>query len=61
MSMDDHVDVFKGYIEGQLLQGRYMIGEMIGKGSFGLVYAIIDQKKPSRPLVVKIAEDTKSF
>ena len=38
-----------------------MIGEMIGKGSFGLVYAIIDQQKPSRPLVVKIAEDTKSF
>ena len=55
------IDEIKNKIEGSVLKGRFEIGRLIDKGSFGKVYKCVDLQDKNRPLVVKIASDYKQF
>ena len=55
------IDEIQNKIEGSVLKGRYAIGRLIDRGSFGRVFKCIDLQDKNRPLVVKIASDYKQF
>ena len=40
------------------MQGQYLIGRLIDKGSFGKVYSVRDIKNSTEQLVIKISSDT---
>ena len=42
---------------GSTLKGRFLIGEQIGQGSYGLIYKVQDMKQTQRKLAIKIGSD----
>ena len=61
MESDDNLDTIEGDLFGQLLKNKYVIGRLIDQGSYGKVYKAIDIEDKHKPLVVKIAQDYKTF
>lgn len=41
---------------GDIIQGRFLIEDLIGEGSFGQVYKVIDQKQNDQILAMKMEE-----
>ena len=48
-------------LEHYILKGRFEIIRQIDNGSFGKIYKVTDLKYPKVPLVMKVADDYKSF
>lgn len=44
-------------MEGTVLQNKFTIDRLIGKGQYGRVYKVVDSQRKNRPLVVKISPD----
>jgi hypothetical protein len=49
-------DHFGAFLENK----SFMMGRLIGSGSFGQVYKIVKVENPEIPLVIKISSDTKN-
>jgi serine/threonine protein kinase len=41
------------------LKSRYTIDKLVGEGSYGQIFKIIDKKDPKTPLVIKTSYDCK--
>ncbi|KAM3137169.1 hypothetical protein pb186bvf_010715 [Paramecium bursaria] len=43
---------------GDIIQGRFLINQLIGEGSFGQVYKVTDNKNENQVLAMKVEEDS---
>ena len=46
---------------GSILNGRYYVGRLLDKGSFGQVFKIVDLQDKTRPLAMKVQPTTHIF
>ena len=44
-----------------MIDGRYYIGRLIDRGSFGFVYKVVDMQDKKKPLAMKVQPTTHIF
>ena len=49
--------VNKANLEGSILDNRYKVGALIGKGAFGNVHKVYDKLNKKLPLAIKFSKD----